>query len=115
MYVGYFIHDVEDDSDGIGESAGDQQCQSRCADIAQKSLEEEDNVPAHAQIDDQRQPLQFAEYSFQQDADHGQSPDEAEDRPALRPFESQQREWGIGSGNQQVDADMVENLEQAFQ
>jgi len=115
MHIGDFIHEVEDDSEGIGDSSCDQHYQGGGADVVQQDSEEEDDIPSHEQINDQRQPSQFSEDGFYQDADDSQSPDKTEDEPALGTFQDEQGVWGVGSGDQEVDADMIENLEHAFQ
>ena len=43
-------------------------------------------------------------------ADHGDAPDDTEQRPALRAAQYAQRERRIGAGDQQKDRGMVEHL-----
>jgi hypothetical protein len=113
--VGDAFGGEKDDATGIGQSACEQPDQRGERNVRYHRLGGDDHEPAHGDIHGGGQDCKtFHKPEFEQDAGDGESPDNAEERPAPRSAQTHQEERRVGSGNQEVDCGVVEDAQGAL-
>ncbi len=104
---------VEHGADRVEQPPDDQQSEPFGNEQRVQRFPGEDDQPAHQNVEQRRQHQElFCEERFEHDAGYRQPPDHPEQRPAKRATQSYQQKRRIRARDEQVDARMVECLEQ---
>ncbi len=111
------VEGEEDDAQRVGEAACAQPGEAVPANGVDSGTDREDDEPSLQKIDHGREngeppllePLHGE--ALEEDAGDGQRPLHREDRPAQRATQRDEREGGVGAGDEQVDGGVVEDVE----
>jgi len=116
VVVGELLDEVEKGAHGVGESPGQEPGETPGGQRVEEGLDGEDGEPPHQDIGDRGQDLEpVDEEDLENDPRGGQHPDEAEQGPPPASLQRHEREGRVGPGDQQVDARVVDNLEDVLQ
>lgn len=106
------VESEEDYAEGIGESAGGEPQNAVEVDGVKQWTRGEDNEPALKQVDERGcHGKPFDSETLEENAGNGECPFHSEECPTDGASQRDKREWGIGTGYQQVDGGMIEDLE----
>lgn len=112
MVVRYGAGSIEDQSHGIEQSAGYQPGESSLRQGFAQGFQEGHNQPAQGKVEERSDdPQPVGPDGFEDDTSHSQAPDDSEQAPSGRAIHSHQGKRGVGSGNDQENADMIEDPE----
>ncbi len=116
--VGDAFGHVEDGADGVEESAGREEDEAGAGHGGDEGFDREDDDPAHAEVDEGGEEFEAAgEEDFEHGAAEHAAPDDAEEDPrqgGVLSAEGDEREGGVGAGDEEVDGDVVAGFEDAF-
>ena len=115
MHIGNLLQHVEDAPDGVADAAAHEQPQARPGDGLDERREEPDDAPAHEKIQHGRHPARTKHPErLAGDARKRHQPYERAQLHAAGIGERDKAERRVGTGDEQVDAAVVEHLEHAF-
>ena len=115
MHVRNALEEIENRAGGVRKTARHKQPQSALRQRRRQRLHGKDAYPSHADEDKGREPPRAVHpENFGHNAGDGQHPHDTEQRPAHGAAERNEREGRIRSGDEQVDARVIEDLEDAF-
>jgi len=114
--IGDALGGEKDDARGVGQAAGEEQCQSGCGNVRENGFGGNDDEPAHGYVDRRGKKAEtLDEPKLEEDAREGKSPDNAEERPAPGAPEINEEKRCVGSGDQEIDCRVIKNAERAFE
>ncbi len=104
--------DIEEDAGGVAESTEDHQHQARRRQGPGERHDRDHRQPSHAEVHQHGEPREAeAEQRLVQDADQGEPPDQAEERPAPRPVQHPEGERRVAAGDEEVDRHVVHHAQ----
>ncbi len=111
------VEDVEQDAESVGDAAGGEPPETVSGKRVPEAAQIEGTGPAHAEVDQHLADFHRApaEQNLAQNARQGERPDDGQYDPAVAVAQTDERERGIGAGNQQVNRYVIENPEDLFQ
>src|SRR5690606_22210924 len=113
--IGQLLAVVEHGAQGVEQSAGEQPAEREAIQRVPHRLDRHQYQPAHRDVDQRGQALEAAGVEqFEDHSGEGQDPDRGEYAPAPRAAQADQRERGVGAGDQQVDRAVVKDLQPAL-
>ncbi len=109
------VRRVEDHAARVRKPACDQQQYSRQRDRGDQRSQRDDDHPSHRQVECDREPVvPCPRVGDGEEPDGGETPDDAEQRPAPRPSQHAQRKRCVRPRNQEEYRAVVDHAEDAF-
>jgi len=116
VVVGELLDEVEEGAHGVDDSPGKEPGKPPGGQGIQEGLDGEDGEPPHQDVGDRGQDLEpVDEEDLEDDPRGGQHPDQAEQGPSPASLERHQRKGRVRPSDQQVDARVVDDLEDVLQ
>ena len=116
VVVGQTLDEVEKSAHGVDESPGQEPGEPPCGQGVEEGPDGEDCEPPHQDVGDRGQDLEpVDEEDLEDNPRGGQHPDQPEQGPSPASLQRHEREGRVGPGDQQVDARVVDDLENVFQ
>ena len=107
-----FLPGIEDSAQGVAQAPSYEQGQPPGGQAIDEGLDGNDHQPAHAQIEEQGPALPaLAGEHLDIDAENGDAPDHAEQRPAPGAMQGHQSKGCIGAGNEQENGGVIQFLQ----
>jgi hypothetical protein len=108
----FFIKGVENNSNGIEQSPGNQQDHACTRKSPRERANSNHSDPAHEQVNYHREDAPaFRKQDVLKNSDHGKPPDHSEQRPSPGSAQGNEGKRGIAAGDQQINCAMIEFLE----
>ena len=104
------LGDIKDHAERVGNASRDQPEQAVPGQVQVKGANDGKNHPSHSQIETKGKfGMTERGNQFGDGSSDGCGPDHTEERPTERALEDQERERGIGTGDQKEDGDVIED------
>ena len=111
----FFVKHEKHHAQGVRQASGEQQNQTSGGHVKPEWSNGDQNHPAHGEVEGSGQARETGSpYDLENEAGKGQGPDQAKQRPTPSAVQYAQCERRVRSGDEEVDGDMINDLQQVF-